>query len=427
MAEAAMPSPSMADAAESVLDSRTITKAKCAACARRVPWFSFWGNFSLGVYKLAVGVFGGSTVLVADAMHSFADVLGSTSILVSTRISAINPDANYPYGRGKAEFLGAVFVYTMLLFFAGFIAYHAVQGMLSHNLEAPHGMTLFGALVSVLHNAFMYKYFTCVGLRNNSPAILADAFENRADAISSVAAIFGILGAMVIHPICDPIAAIVVAVIIVWNCQDQLRDAATGLMDRAMDDHDLERIENAVMSHEHVSKIAFLRTRQTGARYWMDIGIEVPAELTMQESDALMHSLRQTLARSPQCHYAQFFLLPPGSSPPRAPRHHDDDDDHDDGDDHDKAPPKRGGKAVAKKKARKGANARKGPDATSAAENAAANAAEPAKTEGAAAPRGADAPSAPTPRATGASASSPTPTSDDAAMTAADDEVSNGQ
>lgn len=302
MAEAAM--------AGGVAAPTDIPKSSCNACARRVPWVSFWGNLSLAIYKLLIGIFGGSSALVADAMHSFADVVGSTGIVIATRISALEPDANYPYGRGKAEFLGAIFVYTVLLMFAIGIVYHAIVNMFADNLEAPHVLTLLGAVVSVLHNIFLFKYFSCVGRRNNSPAILADAFENRADAISSVACIFGIFGAMVVHPICDPIAALAVGIVIFWNCQEQLREAASGLMDRALDEDDRERIEHVLLDDEHVSKVAFLRTRQSGARYWMDIGLEVPAELTTTEADEVMNRLRQRLARSPQYHFAQFFLMP---------------------------------------------------------------------------------------------------------------------
>ncbi len=118
------------------------TRARCRVCARSVPWVSFWGNLGLGIYKLLVGVLGGSSALVADAMHSFADVVGSVGIVVATRVSAKEADDDYPYGRGKAEFLGAVFVYTILLFFAGGIAFHATRLMLSDDLEAPHYVTL---------------------------------------------------------------------------------------------------------------------------------------------------------------------------------------------------------------------------------------------------------------------------------------------
>lgn len=280
-------------------------------CVKIVPWFSLWGNFGLAIYKLIVGLLGASAALVADAMHSFADVIGSTGILVATKVSARQPDRYFPYGRGKAEFIGAIFVYTVLLFFAGGISISALSSIINPaGLESPHVATLLGALISVMYNYVMYKYSTCVGKQNRSPAILADAFENRADAISSVACIGGIFGAMLVHPVCDPIAALVVGIVIFWNCQEQLREAAAGLMDKGLPTQDQERIKRAVLNHQRVVEVSFLRTRRTGARYWIDVGVLVPGDVGVEQADAVAAEIRRNLSRASYCHHAEVFVEP---------------------------------------------------------------------------------------------------------------------
>jgi cation diffusion facilitator family transporter len=285
-------------------------RPNCSRCAAVVPWFSLWGNLGLAIYKLVVGLLGNSAALVADALHSFADVIGSTGILVATRVSAREPDARYPYGRGKAEFIGAAFVYTVLLFFAAGIAIGAIQAMLANNPEPPQFFTALGALFSVLYNYLMYKYATCVGRRNNSPAILADAFENRADAVSSAACIVGIVSALLIHPICDAIAALVVGLVIFWNCQEQLREAARGLLDGGMPVAQLGRLREAILATDGVRAIGYLRTRQTGARFWLDVGIQVDSELPVSEADAIGAAVRAAVERSPLCHHVEIYVLP---------------------------------------------------------------------------------------------------------------------
>lgn len=303
--------------ASTIAASMGPTRSSCQKCARRVPWVSFWGNLGLAIYKLFVGMLGGSAALIADAMHSFADVVGSVGIVVATHVSAKEPDEAYPYGRGKAEFLGAVFVYTVLLFFAGGIVISSVSSMFRSDLAAPHYVTLLGAFVSVFHNVIMFRYLTCVGRRNNSPAILADAFENRADAISSVACIGGIFGAMVIHPICDPIAALVVGLVIFWNCQDQLREAVRGLMDTALPEEDYEQATKVILEAEGVARVVFLKTRRTGARYWLDIGVEADEPTTIEAADAIVSHLQRELSRYPFCHHTEVFVLPPAPSAPK--------------------------------------------------------------------------------------------------------------
>jgi cation diffusion facilitator family transporter len=286
------------------------TPEMCRRCSRVVPWTSLWGNLGLGVYKLVVGVFGMSAALVADAMHSFADVVGSSGILVATKISSREPSESYPYGLGKAEFLGAAFVYTLLLFFAGGIIYHASTSILAGNLEAPHFVTLLGAIISVGYNYVMYMYATCVGMRNHSPAILADAFENRADAISSVACIAGIGGAMFLHPVCDPIAALLVGVVIFWNCQQQLREASQGLMDRALPRPELEAVRKIAERHPDVVSAASIRTRRTGSRYWVDLELAVSPELAIDRADAVVADLRAEIRKFPSFHHLEVYLVP---------------------------------------------------------------------------------------------------------------------
>jgi cation diffusion facilitator family transporter len=287
-----------------------IDPASCLNCARIAPWYSFWGNLALAIHKLVVGLLGRSTALVADAIHSFGDVLGSTSVVISTRMAGKQPDKTFPFGRGKAEFVSAVFVYVMLLLLAGGIIFTSGRSILRGDISPPHLVTAASAVVSVLYNYLMYKFTTCVGRRNSSPAILADAFENRADAIASIAVIGGIVAARFIHPICDPIAALIVGVVIFWNCQEQLRKAAEGLMDRGLPEEEVAFIRACAAEQPGVLNVPFIRTRQTGVRYWIDLGIEVGAELSVDAADEIVGRVRNAVSNTPQCHFVEVYVFP---------------------------------------------------------------------------------------------------------------------
>jgi cation diffusion facilitator family transporter len=288
----------------------------CRRCARVAPWYSFWGNLALAIHKLVVGVLGGSTALVADAIHSFGDVIGSTSILIATHMAGKKPDEKFPYGRGKAEFVSAVFVYVMLLFLATAIMVSSLRAILANDISPPHFVTAASAVVSVLYNYLMYKFTKCAGIRNNSPAILADAFENRADAISSIAVIAGIIAARVIHPILDPIAALIVCVIIFWNCQEQLREAAAGLMDRGLPEARIDEIRGLAESQAGVSRVTFVRTRQTGVHFWIDLGVEVEEGITVEAADTIAAAVRDAVATTPQCHFVDVYVSPAPAKTP---------------------------------------------------------------------------------------------------------------
>jgi cation diffusion facilitator family transporter len=284
--------------------------AHCQRCAHVVPWVSLFGNLGLGVYKLVVGLIGRSAALVADAMHSFTDVVGSTGIVVATRISRKPPDGRFPYGRGKAEFVGAVLVYTILIFFAVLIVVGSIQSLLKGQIERPHFITAFASGVSVYQNYLMYRFETCIGRRTNSPAIMADAFENRADALSSLAAVVGILAALIFDPLWDRVAAILVGVFIFWNCVTQLRDAAFGLMDGGLPRPIVEEIERTAKAQPGVLGVQFMRSRRTGARYWVDLGIRTSRQLSIAKADQIAAALRDYIKHLPQCHHVEVYVVP---------------------------------------------------------------------------------------------------------------------
>lgn len=296
--------------------------SRCERCGRRIPWFSFSGNLSLAIYKLIIGLLGRSAALIADAVHSFADVLGSATIVVVTRVARKRPDDRFPYGRGKAEFLGAIYVYTVLTFLAIAIIVGAIKAMASGRTTPPLFVTVLGALVSVMYNYLMYKYCACVGKRLNSPAIMADAFENRADAISSAACIGGIIAAIVIHPICDAIAALAVGCIILYNCQEQLRGAARGLMDSGLEEEEVEQLRQRALAHPEVVGVRFLRSRENGARFWVDLGIEVTHDTSVEQSDEIAEWVRQQIQSDPRCYHAQVYVMPSTPQGPEQPPVH---------------------------------------------------------------------------------------------------------
>lgn len=283
-------------------------RAECRRCARKVPWVSLAGNLGLALFKLVVGVLGRSAALVADSFHSFADVIGSTGIVIATKVSARKPSPGFPFGTGKAEFIGAAFVYTILLFFAAGITFSAIMSIIDPAPRAPHFATVLGAVVSVGYNLVMYKYAFCVGTRNRSPAILADAFENRADAISSVACIVGIVGAMVIHPVCDALAALFVGLLIFWHCSEQLREAARGLMDQALPKESVDEIRQKAAEVAGVAAVTFVRTRMAGPRYWVDLGIAMAPDRPVSEADAVAAAVRDGLRQDPDCYFVEVYV-----------------------------------------------------------------------------------------------------------------------
>lgn len=283
----------------------------CRACSRRVPWYAFAGNLLLTFYKLIVGFLGGSPALMADGLHSFTDVIGTSVILASTRISERPPDRGYPYGHAKVEFLSSLFIYVVLILLAIFIFTGGLIILIGGHEEPPHLITLFGGLVSVLYNVIMYRLGQCAGKRMNSPALLANSFENRADAISSIAVCIGIVFAILVHPAADPLAAMLVGVIILVNCYHEGKKALAGLMDRSLSDNLVDRIRAVAQSHDGVVGVKFVRSRSTGSGFWLDLGIEVNRGTAVTRAEAIARDVRATLLEHSR-HFAavEIYVVP---------------------------------------------------------------------------------------------------------------------
>jgi len=289
---------------------------RCIRCGDRVPWISLWGNFSIAVFKVAVGFFGGSSALIADGIHSFTDVIGTSAIISTRKISSWPSDENHQYGHGKAEFLGSTFIYTLLLFLSAAIFIGGLLMILEGHIKKPRIVALLAAAASVLYNVLMYSLGQCAGHKNNSPAILANSFENRADAISSFACIIGIAGAIYLNPICDPIAAMMVGVIIFLNSLHELNVSLSGLMDRALSSEIVHRIKHVALTRKGVAGVDFVKTRQIGSNYWVDLGILVPGDLDVVRSDNIAWEVRNELMRrSERLHNVEVFVAPAPDRP----------------------------------------------------------------------------------------------------------------
>jgi cation diffusion facilitator family transporter len=157
----------------------------------------------------------------------------------------------------------------------------------------------------------MYNLGMCSGKRTNSPALLANAYENRADALSAVAVVIGVSASIFIHPICDPLAAMLVGVHIFLNCIAQLKDSLGGLLDQSLPSEAVRRIRAVAKAQAGVAGIDFVKTRQIGTKYWVDLGIRVDERLNVCESDAIAGGVRaELMRRSEKLETVEVFVSP---------------------------------------------------------------------------------------------------------------------
>ncbi|CCQ73001.1 magnetosome biogenesis CDF transporter MamB [Magnetospira sp. QH-2] len=272
-----------------------MTTAACRKCRDEVIWWAFFINIGQTTYKGVLGVLSGSAALVADAMHSGADVVATLVTMFSVKVSDKKADEKYPFGYGNIQFIASSIVGLILFFGALYLMYESTMQIIAGNTSSPSPFAVLGAIVSIATNELMFRYQSCVGRQNNSPAIIANAWDNRSDALSSVAVLIGIVAAVVGFPIADRLAAIGVGILVAKIGIELNIDAINGLMDTSVENDVLVDAYNIAKDSQHVHGVHYIRGRNVGEDVHLDINIYVDADLKVFESDLVADAIRRKI------------------------------------------------------------------------------------------------------------------------------------
>ncbi len=272
-------------------------------------------NLLLAGGKLAAGVLGHSNALIADAVESLADLVSSVIVWRGLLIAAAPADKDHPYGHGKAEPLAAALVATLLLLAAAGIGLHSVRGAFTAR-ASPRPFTLLVLLAVVLIKESLYRFVMREGMSMDSTAVRTDAWHHRSDAVTSLAAAFGIGLALLGGPgyaAADDVAALVAAGIIAWNAWRLLRPALDELMDTSPSLELSEQIRRLAGSVPGVHRVEKCLARKMGYQYYVDMHIEVEPDITVLAAHDIAHRVKdQVRARLPQVRDVLVHVEPRG-------------------------------------------------------------------------------------------------------------------
>lgn len=263
--------------------------------AARVSWVTLAGNLILTGLKLVIGLATGSLVVLSDAVHSASDSLSTILVIFGLYIAQQPPDEKHPYGHSRAETIVAKIIALTLIFIGLNFAYSAVRVIWLGDHTIPGVSALWISIISIMSKEIMYRYTVKTADKLDSPALKADAWHHRSDALSSVAAVLGVFAARLGYPIFDPLMAIVVAAIIVkvgWNMVFVVIDE---LMDAQVDTETVGEIEKIILGVSEVCTLADLKVHKYGAEHHVHFTITVPPELTVVECHALSHKIKERI------------------------------------------------------------------------------------------------------------------------------------
>jgi len=264
--------------------------------AYRVSIISLAINLVLSTFKFIAGFAAGSGAMVSDAVHSASDVASTIIVMIGIRLANEKPDSRHQYGHEKFECIAAVILSAFLFAIAIGIGYNGVRQLLNPGeISVPGFLALVAALVSIVVKEWMYWFTIAAAKKINSGALKADAWHHRSDALSSVGSLIGIGAARMGYPIMEPLASLLICLMIFKAAFDIIKQAFEQMVDTAADEKTADEIYRAVYSVNGVRKIDLLHTRMHANLLYVDVEIAVDGSLELYDSHRIAQEVHDRL------------------------------------------------------------------------------------------------------------------------------------
>ncbi|GAA5810020.1 hypothetical protein MFLAVUS_003435 [Mucor flavus] len=280
----------------------------------RVTWIGFVSNVGLTISKGTAGVLMNSASLLADATHSFSDLLSDFVTLYTFKMSRKVPDSIYPYGYGKYETIGSLSVSALLMAGGAGIGFHSFDLLLNtmdgtHNTSELDPNAAWFALGSVLVKEWLYRITLKVGRSERSDVLIANAWHHRSDAYSSFVALIAIGGTYAGIPIFDPLGGMLVSCMILKSGSEIMWSSSRELLDKSISESELDEIKNIVASVKDKNILDFysIRGRKFGPFHHLDLTLQLNPNLPIYQAHAIEQSVR--LAIKQKCSHVQEVII----------------------------------------------------------------------------------------------------------------------
>ena len=255
-------------------------------------------NVALTLFKLIAGIVANSAAMVADAVHSASDIVGSFVVMIGAVISNKAPDTEHPYGHEKLECIASVVLGNILVAVGALIGYNGILKIVSgETLTAPGTLALIAAVASIVVKEALYWYTILGAKKINSVSLKAEAWHHRSDALSSIGSFVGILGARLGVPVLDPIASVVICLFIFKVAYGIFRESIDRLIDHACCDETVEQMRETLAAVPGVLAVDDIKTRLFGSRTYVDVEIAADGALPLREAHAIAEAAHHTLER----------------------------------------------------------------------------------------------------------------------------------
>lgn len=255
-----------------------------------VSFNSIIANLVLSLAKLAAGFMAHSAAMISDGVHSASDVFSTFIVMAGVKLSNKASDSQHQYGHERMECVAAILLAVMLALVAvgiGYSGYEKIFATDPEDLIVPGQLALWAAILSIVVKEAMFWYTKNAAEKINSGALMADAWHHRSDALSSIGSFVGILGARMGYPVLDPVASIIICLMILYAAYEVFKDAMDKMVDHSCDDETCKQLEELIERVPGVEHMDALHTRMFGSRIYVDTEISVKDNLSLLEAHCI--------------------------------------------------------------------------------------------------------------------------------------------
>lgn len=263
----------------------------------RVAFLSIASNSILIVLKFIAGIMSGSVSIISEAIHSSVDLIGSIVAFFSVKASSKPADELHPYGHGKIENVSGIIEGVLILIASGMIILEAVKKIFDFNSIKNSNIAIIVMLVAAFVNFIVSRILYKVGREEDSMALQADALHLKTDIYTSLGVAVGIIIIKLtgIH-ILDSIVAIIVALMIVKEGVELIKDGFNEIIDIRLCDEDEIEIKTVIEKHKnYFIDYHKLKTRKSGNMRYADFHITVNSETTVKEAHDIVGNIKKDM------------------------------------------------------------------------------------------------------------------------------------
>jgi cation diffusion facilitator family transporter len=279
-----------------------MTKSERYTEAMLVTKVGIFANIILVLLKFAAGILGRSSAIIADAVHSLSDFVSDILVIAGIRLAEKPADETHKYGHGKFETMTAVFL-SFILIFTGLGLFAAGAGRIAsfikgRALPEPGWIAVYAAFLSIVVKELLYQYTIKIGRKINSQSVIANAIHHRSDSLSSIGAMLGVGGAVILGEnwrVLDPVASIIVSIFIIKISISILKKSMNELLEASLGEEEENEILQIAAAVPGVIDPHDLKTRSIGSYIGLDIHIMVDNSLNIKEAHDISSALEDKL------------------------------------------------------------------------------------------------------------------------------------